>query len=805
MNRRELKARDKTVVKSTRDGLVERNMATGEDNRVSKREASIDLRTEKPVRESFSQGRKGSGINAKRKTINQHRRGNDYTRQKTAPVSAPGTQSDNAIRRKRLRARDKVTMKNTRDGIVEHNAVTGANVRISKREENHNLCGENIEQVHYNSKPEVSSQTHSRLTAVNEKPSAQKSVSYVKKAKRKKQVQQYRKSEYAPEIKAGAAVILEKTPVPEIKTEAASTLEKPSAPKPAETKNTKAEITPKLTDAQPVSAKPDKLQFKPDEKTPEAGKITRNKRLDKAQTRVDKALSKLEKAQGKIPAKKKLKKVSVVNEKSGKLKKRLHFEKTPVSQAEHIKGTKPLRPVKFAGNALALKAHAKVFQVENENVAVKAAHRAEMVVEGGVRTALRFKKTAPYRKAAKLQRVAQKKSAKLSHQKVLAENPKNSRRPKLKSNVFKHAMQKRRIKRDYAKAAHKAQKSVKKGGSLSVRAGNAITRMVTRNPKVIIILAIFLLILCMIMSLVGSCGSAFSSSVGGTLLGSFLTNDAEIDKIVLAYTEWETDLQIIIGNIEKDNPGYDEYVYDIAGDIGQCIFEILAYLTASHQNFTFDEISEDLEEIFNKQYDLILTPSVKILYKTVKETDPQTGEEYEVEEPYEWHILTITLIVECFNNIAAENLGDEQFIHYSLLAQSGGGRQIVDNPLGLNWLPYVSSGYGYRIHPISEEKDLHRGVDIEVAAGTLIVAAQVGTVIFAGYTDDFGNVVIITNDGGIGGSSNVRTVYARCESILVYVGQTVSVSDIIATTGEYLHFEVLKGSQYLNPIIYARS
>jgi hypothetical protein len=48
MSNRKLKARDKRTLKNTRDGLVERNIVTGEDVRITEREAEQNLRGIKP-------------------------------------------------------------------------------------------------------------------------------------------------------------------------------------------------------------------------------------------------------------------------------------------------------------------------------------------------------------------------------------------------------------------------------------------------------------------------------------------------------------------------------------------------------------------------------------------------------------------------------------------------------------------------------------------------------------------------------------------------------------------------------------
>ena len=492
---------------------------------------------------------------------------------------------------------------------------------------------------------------------------------------------------------------------------------------------------------------------------------------------------------------------------SSTIKQKLQFEKTPVSQREHIKGAVPLRPVKAAGNALILNAHHKIYQVEDENVSVKAAHRAEMLAEGGVRSALRFHKTAPYQKVAKLERVAQKKSINLSYQKTLAENP------KLKSNIITRTMQKRKIKKDYAKAAREAQKTakrVKQAGETTARAGRAIVSAIGRHPVAVVVAILIILLIFSLMSLVGALGGVWSGGLGGILNASYLAEDADIDSAEIAYTEWETDLQIQIADAETDNPGYDEYRYNI-GDIGHNPYELMAYLTAKYQNFTYSAVETELLEVFSEQYTLTLVPTVETHYHTVTKTNPDTGEDYDDEEPYDWNVLTVTLAVQSLTDIAAERLTDDQLAHYVFLSQTTGNRQYVGNPFGsgmiaFNWQPYISSYYGYRVHPVSGEKDLHRGIDIAMPEGTPIMSAQNGTVTFAGDSGDYGNVVVIENSDGI------VTKYAHCETLFVSVGQTVNMGDTIATvgntgvsTGAHLHFEVMKDGIYLNPAYFANT
>jgi murein DD-endopeptidase MepM/ murein hydrolase activator NlpD len=204
--------------------------------------------------------------------------------------------------------------------------------------------------------------------------------------------------------------------------------------------------------------------------------------------------------------------------------------------------------------------------------------------------------------------------------------------------------------------------------------------------------------------------------------------------------------------------------------------------------------------MFSEQYTLAFTPSTETRY-----ADPEDSDGDGDYEPYGWNVLTVTLTARSFSEVAASRLGGEEMAHYALLLQTKGSRQYVGNPFGeTNWLPYATSYYGYRIHPISGAKDLHRGVDIGMAAGTEIQAAHGGVVTFAGYSGDYGNVVVIEDGNGL------VTKYAHCETLLVSTGQAVGMGDAIATvgstgasTGPHLHFEVLKDGTYLNPLYFA--
>lgn len=112
----------------------------------------------------------------------------------------------------------------------------------------------------------------------------------------------------------------------------------------------------------------------------------------------------------------------------------------------------------------------------------------------------------------------------------------------------------------------------------------------------------------------------------------------------------------------------------------------------------------------------------------------------------------------------------------------------------------LTSGFGYRIHPITGLRSFHYGIDISANQGTPVKAAGSGVVIFSGWSGGFGKVVIISHGYGY------ETVYAHNNKIYAKVGDLVTKGDIISevgttgrSTGSHLHFEIHISDEPVNP------
>jgi len=112
----------------------------------------------------------------------------------------------------------------------------------------------------------------------------------------------------------------------------------------------------------------------------------------------------------------------------------------------------------------------------------------------------------------------------------------------------------------------------------------------------------------------------------------------------------------------------------------------------------------------------------------------------------------------------------------------------------------ISSGYGWRIHPIYKNRQFHAGIDIAVPTGTLVRAAEKGKVIKAKNMGGFGLGVVIDHGNGI------TSWYGHNSVLLVKPGERVVRGQVIAksgstgvSTGPHLDFRIKVNGTAVNP------
>ena len=284
----------------------------------------------------------------------------------------------------------------------------------------------------------------------------------------------------------------------------------------------------------------------------------------------------------------------------GKKKSRLKF-----GEGESVK-TEKTSVVKKAGSATSAALHREISKNEDDNAAVEGAHKLEESGEGVYRLeqrSARRRKQRASRKRSRLERQAEKQTQAAARQE----------QKKLKKQI-----QKQQIKRDYAKAKRSEQTvgTAAKGTIDYIKKiGGKVTNFFKENRKVYISVAVLIGLMFLIITNVTSCSAVFLQNVITYTGTSYLSSDQAIREAELYYTQLEANLQERINNMESEEPGHDEYRYDI-GPIEHDPFILISYLSAKYEEFTFEQVKPELDALFAEQYHL----TTEAVNETVTET-----------------------------------------------------------------------------------------------------------------------------------------------------------------------------------------
>jgi murein DD-endopeptidase MepM/ murein hydrolase activator NlpD len=114
---------------------------------------------------------------------------------------------------------------------------------------------------------------------------------------------------------------------------------------------------------------------------------------------------------------------------------------------------------------------------------------------------------------------------------------------------------------------------------------------------------------------------------------------------------------------------------------------------------------------------------------------------------------------------------------------------------------WLTGTFGGRADPFTGEPGFHQGLDISTGLGQPVYATADGTVESAGYSGDFGNLIVLKHDFGL------STRYGHLSRFNVMAGGRVRRGDVIGyvgstgrSTGAHLHYEILANGKLINPL-----
>jgi cell wall-associated NlpC family hydrolase len=184
---------------------------------------------------------------------------------------------------------------------------------------------------------------------------------------------------------------------------------------------------------------------------------------------------------------------------------------------------------------------------------------------------------------------------------------------------FVKRQQKKRLQRGYAagwrtakagetaaaaKAASASASPVRP--SLAARLRNGVKRFAARHKDAAVAVICMVLGLVLFGSTVATMGSMISMAGNAIVETTYLAADDEMLAVEARYLELEAALQRQIDGIETTYPGYDEYRYQI-NEIYHNPYQLISYFTTMYGSFTYDQVKDEVEEIFRKQYGIDIT------------------------------------------------------------------------------------------------------------------------------------------------------------------------------------------------------
>ena len=114
---------------------------------------------------------------------------------------------------------------------------------------------------------------------------------------------------------------------------------------------------------------------------------------------------------------------------------------------------------------------------------------------------------------------------------------------------------------------------------------------------------------------------------------------------------------------------------------------------------------------------------------------------------------------------------------------------------------WLTSSFGTRVDPLNDEKSFHPGLDISADYGTPVLATADGTILSAGLSGPYGNMVVV--DHGFG----ITTKYGHLSRIAVIGDQHIKRGDVLGyvgssgrSTGPHLHYEIWMNGRLTNPM-----
>ena len=265
---------------------------------------------------------------------------------------------------------------------------------------------------------------------------------------------------------------------------------------------------------------------------------------------------------------------------------------------------------KAAGMAAAFgKAKMAEAASEDDNPGMQSAMHAESIAENSARSlASRGARISERKGSASRRKGNGRGSARLlfTEEEDLKSAAGKAKTEKEKKAAVKRFFKKQRQRRMIA-AARKEEKtivSVLRGQQSAIsRAATIVKDAVVRSRGALIVIGAVFAVFLLISASLGSCGALVQGIGNSVISTTYPSTDEDIYAVENRYRELEAGLDSQIRRMQETHPTYDEFRFQI-DEITHNPYHLISYFTSKYGQFTYEQVKDELEEIFREQYTL---------------------------------------------------------------------------------------------------------------------------------------------------------------------------------------------------------
>lgn len=277
------------------------------------------------------------------------------------------------------------------------------------------------------------------------------------------------------------------------------------------------------------------------------------------------------------------------------------------------------KAVSVAAGAAAVYLHGKGHEAEQDNAALEGSHRAELTAENALRYAMHRTNRGMKNRNSRLCPAGDPVVKSGLQFEAAQETGKHAAQAEMeKKRAIRRFWQKQRYKKAYQaaqKGEQTAAETVRITQTVFAKVKRAAAVVAGRNKGIFGALAAMVLLFMLIATSLSSCSASFQGAASSIVGTTYASTDEDIYAVENAYAALEDALNNQINSMESRHPGYDEYRYQV-DEISHNPYHLISYFTAKYGEFTYEQVADEVEEIFRQQYGI----STESTRETVTET-----------------------------------------------------------------------------------------------------------------------------------------------------------------------------------------